>query len=180
MKKKAVIGLGFLFFTGLANGGVLTGDTITSNAFFTPATAVVGSGVEFTNSLFGTDTWTADFDDNYFTLGVSTTSNIGGADGFEWVFNDLDFSDGGYISNVELVSFIGSSFVDPTGISFTDHSVAYTMDRLSLGSFPQEKETSGTFKITTSAVVSVPEPSTIMLFGMGLIGLALSRKRSAS
>lgn len=176
---KKIVYLSVFLFSVSANAGSLNGDTVFQNNFFlSPGSAVVGNEVEFTGSIFGTDTWEADFQDDFFTLRLSTTTRIAGS-ARNWRFTDLDFSNGGYITDVQLIDFLGTSFDNPEGISFTDHSVSYTMERFSLDANTNSSAW-GTFKITTAIPVTVSEPGLLSLLGLGLASFGFSRKRKAA
>lgn len=146
---------------------------------------VSDSSVEFTHTDFGygNDIWTANFStNNMFTLSVETVApngNIAGGQGVNWSFFDFNWFSSPLerIVAVRLVSFIGTSFANPANLSFTNNSITFVMDGLSLSARNPVTFTSGTFQILTSSTeVEVPEPPLLSIFILGAVGLLLIRK----
>jgi hypothetical protein len=96
-------------------------------------------------------------------------------DGFTIKFSDLDWTDmlGGILLDVDL-SFTGifASIGEPSVFDINDHGFTVTY----FHQVPDQGETI-TFDLITNH--SVPEPSIIALFALGLVGLGFARRRKA-
>ncbi len=131
-------------------------DFSTSGTFFTPGT----QRVSIDPKLFGTDIHGAAVNNSVATLdsfdGNATTA-IPGADGF------VSLGDGG------ILAFSLTSAVSTSGGLY-----------LYIGEVGDNGEVAaGTIDVSDRPIAPVPEPSTILLMGIGLLGLVgYSRKRS--
>ena len=176
MMKKMMLFLMFLLFVATVINPVshanatLIGNTITAEGItLTPNSATIGSGVEFTGF---NDLMNFDFGANTLTITAVTDGPgvISAWSGFRnFVFSG--FSEA--ITSFTLASNTGfaGSIVDH--YSFTSTSI--TLD-MSDGSKPGPPSSEIVFNIN-SAGTPVPEPGTIMLFGFGMLGLAVYGKR---
>ena len=179
MRKIGVLLVGFLLitFVGMANASLM-GDTIIATGIsLGPDTAEIGGGIEFTG-VGGELNF--DFADSSITsitylpstLTISMNSDLGSWGGFgDYVFSDFDDT----ITGLTLDSNIGFLGTITSGYSFTSDSI--TIDMRASGRVSGEQNPLLVFNITTSSA-PVPEPATMVLFGIGLLGLAgVNRKK---
>jgi hypothetical protein len=144
--------------TNFLNGGIFDGPT--------QVVAVDGGGPELIN--FG-DLWDIDFEDSSFHMVCS--GQFCGASNFgfdEYLFEGLDWNGTGFLSDATLnpASTFGAavSLAGPTSVL-----VAYS---LGTGLPP-----AGVELWIDLESVHVPEPATLALFGLGLAGLGISRRK---
>lgn len=176
-----------LFFSviGSANASLLGDDVLVewiypnASSVFTSDTVTVGAGAEVVcngsltfgcsfggypdNSVF-IDISSFDIDMT-FTNGATTFLNTS-FNGFR--FSDLDFSDASILTGVVLDTNIAG--LDMSRVAFGADFVEINLHGL------QTFESYWGLSLVTS---SVPEPGTMFLFGLGLVGLGLSRKKLA-
>lgn len=198
------ISFGALFFSILLMGSlpasanpILTGDSIqgalstnqgpVDTQFTSPA--VVGSGTEFSGSFtdYFSQIWNifVDIGQSSFTVGIvgstdraniaSSASNL-----LEIVLSDLDFTPSTIISSVVNSGYncISSDYSctaqgngpNISGLSFTADSIDVSFNLLRSGE-------TYTFDINPT---TVPEPNTIALLGIGLIGIGIGRRKLLS
>ena len=145
-------------------------------------TAIVGAGVEFTGTWSYAplnQIWNValDIDASTFTIsfnevGINSSSDISGFTFFGVGLSDLDFG-----SNIIGVTVLASDGAAVQSIGFTPRGVTVQWDSLLFrdASGNPLRGGSSTFSIQTAAV---PEPATGALAALGLLGMALLRKRT--
>ena len=184
----------YLLFGLLAMGWCLTiagtahasliGDEVTASitgtlGTWTPATAIVGAGIEYI--LIKTNvTFTADLSADALTVTYENTSLFPdvtvGAQTF--LFEDLDWvgMTGSIIGLVEISNnFPGLGM--PITTSFTSDSI--TLDVAQTNTNPGDLF-SATYSIVATDQQPIPEPSTMLLFGTGMLGLIAYARRPAT
>jgi hypothetical protein len=152
-------------FSTSANASLL-GDTIyASGTTLGPASAVIGSGIEFS----GISNYIK-FDFGADTLTLTSTANVSWSDFFAtYLFSGFDEK----ITGFNIASNKGFYGNVLTNFSFTPNSISVNMAG-------GRADSTGrlVFNITTASA-AVPEPTTVALFGLGLLGFAASRRKSA-
>lgn len=169
----------------------LIGDTVTvsnefnGGVFEGPTNVVVGAGTELSN--FG-DAW--DIDIGADTIRLTCTGNSGCDNDppdfspaiDSYVFEDLDWV--GVLGSLVGVSFDVSStanfFVANSTLGFGADFVRLDIDLVAAESAGTTNV--GDFLLINLATrhISVPEPGTLALFGLGLAGLGFARRRKAA
>ena len=159
-------------FSTSANASLL-GDKITATGYLlSPTTTTIGAAKEFSilNLIF------FDFGANTLTI---TTPNSN--QGVEWgdigsyVFSGFDDT----ITNMTVASNMGFGTDLTNDFRFTAHSITLDFD----GGSTQNKNSTLVFNIATTPAGgggnAVPEPTTVALLGLGMFGVAASRRNSA-
>jgi hypothetical protein len=88
----------------------------------------------------------------------------------DYSFTDIPWSGAGFVSLSNACSTSGCSISNP--IYWDENSGPSSAYENSLGSVPSEAFTLGGGGTTTTTSGTTPEPSSIMLFGSGILGLA--------
>ena len=145
-----------------------------------PLTAVVGGNQEFLLNVFINSPNDPPRSD--IALGVDLGANsarISNATPFGafaldageiLILSDLDFSGGGTIAGITNLIVSGALFLDISDITFTGHSVQINLQGSEWG-----PESFVSFDFVTG---TVPEPGTLALLGLGLLGFGLTRRRA--
>jgi hypothetical protein len=153
-----------------------TGTAALSNALATPFTLSLNVGVPSTATNFfretqsasQTDTITANFT---FTLPSSGNGSISAAEEFDVTGNarhdTLTWNNGG----VSVITFADGAILDITLSNQTFNGVRSAYDGLT---------PTITFDLVAGPTTAVPEPTTLSLLGVLLVGLGFARRRKAA
>lgn len=161
-----------------ANAGPLTGQTleVTGSLVAPPSSALVGPGVEF-NYAFGDLDFDFDEDgllDITYVRGAGS-HGFGGGD-FDIVFSDLLGTIDEIIGFNLLSVDAGITGITQADLSFTADSIRVYMDETTWRYI--DSDPTASMQILFSS--RVPVPGTLMLCGIGLLGLTCSRKRMSA
>lgn len=171
---KTVVAAGFLAASLGANAALLEGETVNFTYLFPSqgqtyqdlGNAVVGAGTEFTNFY-------------YFNLDVSDTSItaqnfVFGSTWSGTAFNGFvirDVNNAVTFNSVAVNALTNMAGLDSSRISFDAHNIFVNWQGLSF-------DTNTIVKLDLNGTgVSVPEPAGLALFGLGLAGLLLRRRK---
>jgi hypothetical protein len=183
---KKIVPIVFLsMFSTFANAGFI-GSSIEATACYPtlcdtattiggPVTKTVGAGTEFSNGEFGAFFGPSfDFDDNSISITHAATGHSSGT------FNGYRFVDiGSTIDDIVAVTIAAdpSGFFsgDPSRIFFDADTIWVNFESLYFNALDQAIVLNVKF-----ANSSVPEPSPIVLLGLGLMSLLVSRKKKLS
>ena len=188
MKAKSYLKSGMMValfaISAAANAGFI-GKTVQATALFPslttptvtggPISKVVGPGIEFNNGDFGAFFGPSfDFADTTITITHAATSHSAAT------FNGYKFFDVlGAISTITSVTILSDSTGffsgDPSRVFFDGNDVFVNFQSLNFAG-----QVNPTIVLSVGfAGSAVPEPLTIGLFGIGLLGLGLARRKKA-
>lgn len=152
--------------------GYYTPDTSSpyAPAVFTPSNFTVGAGQETVGNVEGVTSLLVDFTDSVLSITFDTI--LGNPTWNAASFNGVIFTAASSLG-------IDSAVVDAstTMAGFDNFRVSYTDDQILLNWQGLSYIDGTTVKINFTSVSTVPEPGTLALLGLGVIGLAWGRRR---
>jgi hypothetical protein len=128
-----------------------------------PVSGSTSSAILFDGYTFTFTGDTVTYSDN--TSGTYASVSSGGFNGFVLTFTGLT-------NPITAVTNDPGSQLDPTSIAFTGDSISFDLAGLT--------RTAGEQTLLDVATVATPEPSSLLLLGAGLLGLALTTFRRKS
>lgn len=135
-----------------------------------PGANTVGAGVEFSIDFISTPAFNVDIDASSISVTQVFGSPIGTGAGEVLVLGDLDWLGlTGKIVGISGFSTNEGPDITANDITFTDHEVRFTMS--------PNVWAANSFARWDLVTEHIPEPETIALFGLGLAGMALSRRK---
>ena len=146
---------------GSGGNGLYSIDTTTGNA-----------------SLIGTGSYNSSGDISFDDLGnLYLSSTTGGNGDSLWSLNTADGS-GTLIGSTGYSSVYGLNYFNNTLYGFTYSGATLSLDTTTgTGTFVSQNNINTNGADGGGAVVNVPEPSSILLFGLSLVGLSFYRKK---
>ena len=175
-----------LSFAGLASAGVI-GDTVTMGRYLNgqtigpgtgccgPVDVVVAAGTgDLTNLSSGNNLY-VDMDDLLIRLLLGPFGGSGGGFSDHLIrIEGIDFFGDAvrYLTGITIMSFGNISGFSLANITFADHSVIFNVGSWNW-SGGQEIDVALTFSDSNS----VPEPGSLTLLGLGIVGLGIVRRR---
>lgn len=169
----AVSGTAYSGFIGTQmDVGYYTPDTNSpyAPAVFTPSNFIVGAGQETVGDVEGVTNLLVDFTDNMLSITFGTI--LGNPTWNAASFNGVIFTAASSLG-------INSVLVDAstTMAGFDNLRVSYTDDQILLNWQGLSYIDGTTVKINFTSASTVPEPGTLALLGLGIIGLAWGRRK---
>ena len=180
MKKILIVAFLLIISTTGANA-TLMGDTIQGSitdsynvTHWSNPSAIVSAGIEFSAVLTNL-TIMADFTSDSVTLSYLNTSSFPNitVQPLSFIFNDIDWMD--VPSKIIGMTQISNDFPQPLFFSTLFGEDSIQIDIPLTNTNPGDRF-SATFRIDR-VPTSVPEPAAMLLFGAGLAGLGIVRKR---
>ena len=170
-----------LSFSGAAQASLL-GQTVTctggSLACKPLAGGVVGAGTEFelVDTIFGQEfgVWGIDLGENSISmLNIAGPGSYGDFPGFTFTLGDLFWSNDPTATITGIANFTSDG---TTGMDADDVSVAANALTIDYGGSIWQTGSFISFDLVTSHS-ALPEPATLALFGLGLLGLGVALRR---
>jgi hypothetical protein len=190
VKKYILLGA-MTFALSLTAQATLIGDSISGSSTgmtsFTGGTVVVGGSIEFsgttTNTSGGGEDISVDFDFGGDVLFVNFESDLSGgsstADDFSVTFSDLDWVG----LPTHILTGLTLDLDDPVGTGagigavVSDHSFTLTFTSFEVPEFRELEIGLITEEDSGGPSNPIPEPATMVLMGMGLLGMAARHKK---
>lgn len=159
-----------------AYAGPLTGTSLSCTntvGACSPSTAAIGGGVEFSVDYFGNPFYSINFDQN----GLVTVTDILGGLLINGSGQSLSFFD----VFTAIAPITGFNLVSTSGVTgFSQSDLSFTADSISMAVGNAATWRNGSSFTAQIQFAQVPEPASIALLGMGLIGVFMSRRRKSA